>query len=98
MGNRFGISAGFAGDGARVCREVMARDGVVVWSSRNGLRRGVFPALAGGGSLPSQRAAFFVYAVKFFPNPSRKQFYFLVPIFSAFTKFPKSGADSKQPL
>ena len=34
MRNRFGISAEFAGDGARVCREVIAGDDVVLAMER----------------------------------------------------------------
>ena len=52
MRNRAGISADFAGNGAGVCRKVMSRAGEHL--TANGLRRGVFPALAVGGSLLSE--------------------------------------------
>lgn len=63
MRNRFGISADFAGEGAGVCWEVMAGNGMIRRSQRNGLRRGVFPALVFSSACPFRVGAFFDYAV-----------------------------------
>ena len=51
MGNRFGISAEFVGDGARVCQEVVAENGVVLAAER--FMTWVFPAPTDGGTLLS---------------------------------------------
>ena len=76
----FGISTEFAGDGAGVCREVMPGVEIVRRSRRNGLRYGVFPAPAGGGSLCSSLRAFFDYAVKFLCKLSVKYNVYLLMI------------------
>ena len=60
-----GIGAGFAGIGARMCWEVMARGGIIRRSRQNSLRRGGVPCPDGRLFLVLLAEAFFVYAVKF---------------------------------
>ena len=55
-GNRAGIRAKFTGTGRECAGRVWK--GMVYISWRTGLRRGVFPAPAGEGSLPSLRWGF----------------------------------------